>query len=115
MNITGNDDLFVVGNQLVIHIEKDFLRGALLQTLNIVDQQIVYRTNHLLNIFNRLVFHRLNQQRDEILTVNVQNLFIRLICLNIISDGMQQMGFSQSGISEYKQRVVEFTGIIAYG
>ena len=120
MDIAGDDDLLVCGDQLVIQIEEDLLRSRLLHALDIVDEQEIAFHESLLDLFHGVAMHVLglhgvDQQRDDIFAVYVDDPGIRAVDFQVIADRMQQMGLSQTGVAIDHQRIVELSGIIAAG
>ena len=98
--VCTQNDLFAPLMQVVEQVEK-LLLGFLLsaEKLNVIDNQDIYLTEGMGELSQGVVLDGIYEIVRECLTRQVQNLSTGLKGDNLITDGVSQVGFSQSNFS----------------
>ena len=86
--------------------------GLALQELYVVDQQHVGRTVAILEAVAGLVLDRLDELVGEGLDRDVDHFQVAVLLVDVVADGLQQMGLSQSYAAVDQARVVGPSGVL---
>ena len=105
--VAGDDDLLVRLLQGFEGVEEFFLGGFLFpQELDIVDEQHVDVPVFVPEGFVRVVLDGADQFVGERFTGNVQDLHFRMMVMDVVADGVHQMGLAQPRVAVQEQGVV---------
>ena len=113
--IRGEDYLLVAFEQGVEGME-ELLLGALLvgEELDVIDEQGIDAAVVTLELFNGVVLQRFHHVLHEPLGVHIDDFRIFFALLDGIANGVQQVGFTQTGTAIEEQRVVSATRIVRH-
>ena len=93
-------------------MEELLLRGLLAcDKLDIVHQQRVGLTVFLAEFGGRALADGFDNLVGEVIALDIDDVHVGIGAGNLIADGVQQMGFSQTGIAVNKQGIIESCGL----
>ena len=96
-------------------MEEFFLRGFLAgDELNIVDEERIGLAVFFAEARGCTGANGLNQLVCKLVTLDVNDVFIREVLFQLVADGIEQVGFSQTGIAVDEKRVVVFRRLFGY-
>src|SRR5690606_21152729 len=113
--LRGQDARHVSFTQRIAGME-ELLLGALLvgEELDVIYEQGIDATVITLELFNGVILQRLHHILHKPLGVHVDDFGVLLALLDGVANGMQQVGFAQTGAAIEEQRIVSATRVIGY-
>ena len=104
--VGGNDDLLVLVDQRVEGVEELFLRAVLAgDELHVIDHQHIDRPEQLLEVHDLTFAQGLHEAVHELLGRQVEHAQVRAAGLQLMRDGMHQVGLAQADAAVKEQRV----------
>ena len=110
-SVRGQHDLLALAVQRVVGVEDLLVErlAARLHELDVVDQQDVVLAIALVQRELRARLNRADEVVEERLGRDVEDLAARVVLLDVVADGVQEVGLAESGVAVDHQRIVGTT------
>ena len=113
--ITGQHHLVPPLKQRIEYVEELFLGPQLLrEELNVIDQKRIDGTIIVHEVLHRALLKRCHHILHEALGVQVNHGFSRTVPLDLVTDGLHEVGLSKPHPSVQKQRVIRLARILSH-